>query len=112
MGTKQRKRPGQTASAILAKLDAVLAEQHELRRLVHKLAVPVNVLDKAAAAARIGVSARTLERVTAAAVFTDARPPERRTAGTSRRYYADELDVYRSDGAAGVRRLRDQLGRG
>lgn len=98
-------------TAILAKLDVLIAEQHELRRLVHKLAVPVDVLLSRDAAKRIGVSLRTLEGLTSTGLFSDARAPERRGRGSPRTYFTDELDVYRTDGEVGVKRLRRELGR-
>jgi hypothetical protein len=94
-----------------AKLDAVLAEQHELRRLVHRMTVPVDVVLIDEAAKRIGTSRRTLERLTARGVFSDGRAPERRGAGSDRVYFADELEVYKHEGAKGVARLREELGR-
>jgi len=97
---------------VLRKLDAVLTEQHELRRLVHRMTVPVDVLSRDQAAKRLGVSLHTLKRLTARAIFTDARSPERRSAGVNRVYYADEIDTYRSEGKKGVERLRKEFGRG
>jgi hypothetical protein len=98
-------------ATILAKLDAVLAEQHELRRLVHRMTVVVDVLQMPEAAQRLGVSPRTVERLAARCVFTDARSPERRLARVARLFFADELDVYRIEGERGVKRLREALGR-
>lgn len=106
-----RGRAGPTLADLAAKLDAVLAEQHELRRLVHRMTVPVSVLTTAQAAERIGRSERVLCTITARGVFTDGRSPQNRVKGAPRLYYADELDVYRSEGEAGVRRLRAALGR-
>ncbi len=100
-----------TSAAILAKLDAVLQEQHELKRLVHKLAAPVDVLHARQAAERIGRSTRTLERMLLSGVFTDGRAPGARTKGSPRLFFTDELDVYRLEGEAGVLRLRVELGR-
>ncbi len=98
-------------ATIASKLDAVLFEQHQLRQLLHRMTVPVNVLSASQASSRLGVSASTLDRITARAVFTDARAPERRVKGAPRTYYADEIDVYRSEGEKGVKRLRVELGR-
>jgi hypothetical protein len=98
-------------AAILAKLDAVLAEQHSLRLLVHRLTVPVDVLNIEQAAARLAVSVRTMERLTARELFTDARPPGRRVARVPRVYYADELEIYRTEGEPGLREHRERFGR-
>lgn len=98
-------------AAILAKLDAVLAEQHELRRLVHRMTVPVDVLSTGEAAKRLGCAGSTMERLAARSIFTDARAPERRVTGCPRIYYADEIDAYRAEGERGVNRIRDELGR-
>jgi hypothetical protein len=98
-------------AAVLAKLDAVIDGQHELRRLVHRMTVVVDVLSSPVAAKRLGVSVRTLERITARGIFTDARAPERRVPGADRVYFADEVQVYITDGERGVERLRKELGR-
>lgn len=92
-------------------LSAVLAEQHELRRLVHKMTVVVEVLTTEQAAARLGRHVNTLTRLAARRVFTDARPVGRQVMGSPRLYYADELEAYRSGGENGVKRLRKELGR-
>lgn len=102
-------------ATVLAKLDAVLdavlAEQHELRRLVHKIAVPIQTVSLTEAAARLCRSTKWLKRVQARAVFTDGRPPDRRVAGADLVFFADEIEVYRLEGEPGVRRLRAEMGR-
>lgn len=98
-------------TAVLAKLDAVLAEQHELRRLVHRMTVPVEVVSLAEAARRLSCSTKSVKRLHAGRLFTDGRPPEKRVAGADLVFYADEIDAYRADGERGVKRLREQLGR-
>jgi hypothetical protein len=99
------------ADALAAKLDAVLTELHDVKRVVYRLAVPVDVLTHAQAASRLGRSERTLSTLAARGVFTDGRAPGNRVKGAPRLYYADELDVYRAEGEAGLRHLRETLGR-
>lgn len=62
-----------------------------------------------AEAVKLGFPRRTLERAVAQGVFTDYRARRRR--GAPIRLYQDELEAYRTDGEAGVCRLRHQLGR-
>lgn len=98
-------------AAILAKLDAILTEQHELRRLVHRMAVVTETITIDEAARRLFRSRRSVENLAARQVFTDGRPPDKRVRGSPLVFYADEIEVYRSDGEAGVARLRKELGR-
>lgn len=93
------------------KLDALLAEQHELRRLMHRMTVPVETLNLRETARRLSRSTKWVRRIQAKQVFTDGRPPELRVAGADLVFYADEIDVYRTDGEKGVARLRRELGR-
>lgn len=93
------------------KLDAVLTELHDLKRLFHRMLLPAEVVPTAEAARRLGCSRRHLVSLTARGVFTDGRPPSGRRPRVPRLYYADELDVYRAEDEAGVRRLRFGLGR-
>lgn len=98
-------------AAILAKLDAVLSEQHELRRLVHRITVPVEVCNLREAAKRLCRSTKWVKTLVARGVFTDGRSPDRRVGGADLIFYADEIDIYRTEGERGVNRLRTELGR-
>lgn len=98
-------------AAILAKLDAVLQEQHELRRMVNRLTLPVEVVNIAEAARRIARSTRTVKSLVARGIFSDGRAPETRVRGADLVFFADEIEVYRIEGERGVKRLREQLGR-
>lgn len=94
------------------KLDAVLTELHDLKRLFHRMLLPAEVVPTAEAARRLGCCTKTVNTLAVRGVFTDGRPPGKRVAGNARLYYADEIEVYRAEGEAGVRRLRFGLGRG
>jgi hypothetical protein len=94
-----------------SKLDAILSELHDLRAHVYRLALPVDVLTQQQAAARLGKCSRTLHTLATRGVFSDGRAPGNRVKGSPRLYYADEIDVYRAEGEAGVRRLRGEVGR-
>ena len=98
-------------AAILAKLDAILQEQHAIRQLVRRLTVVTETISTAEAARRLSRSVSTVEQLVARGVFTDGRAPEKRVPGSARVFYADEVEVYRSDGEPGVARLRAELGR-
>lgn len=98
--------------ATAEQLNAVLAELHAIKRIVHRLAVPVDVLNSAAAAERLSRSVKTIKRLHARGIFTDGRAPGNRKPGADLVFLADEIEVYRAEGEAGVRRLRDELGRG
>ena len=80
-------------------------------RIVNRNAVPVDLVDTDEAARRAGVSKTTLRYLAMRSVFTDGRPPEKRVKQCPRRWYADEVAAYRTEGEAGVRRLREQTGR-
>lgn len=95
-----------------AKLDAVLSELHELRRLVHRIAVPLETVNLAEAARRLCRSTKTVKRLHARRLFSDGRPPELRVAGADLVFFADEIDAYRLEGEMGVKRVREELGRG
>lgn len=98
-------------AAILAKLDVVIAEQHELRRILHRLAVPVETINLAEAAKRLCRSTKWVKRIQVKRVFTDGRPRDRQVAGADLVFFADEIEVYRAEGEKGVKRLRHELGR-
>lgn len=98
-------------AAILARLDAILAEQHELRRLVHRMTVVTETINLKEAARRLSRSPDTVKGLAARGIFSDGRAPENRVAGAALVFYADEIEVYRADGRAGVERLRKELGR-
>lgn len=102
--------PTRDVAEILAKLDAILTEQHELRRLVHRMTVPVEVCNLTEAARRLSRSTKWVKQLVARQVFTDGRPPGKRVAGADLLFLADELDVYRAEGERGVERLREDLG--
>lgn len=107
--------PGPAGAAdmakVLAKLDVVIAEQHELRRLVHRLTVVVDVVNIKEAARRLSRCVRTMKLLAARRIFTDGRAPENRVRGADLVFYADEIEVYKLEGAKGVARLREELGR-
>lgn len=94
-----------------AKLDAVLSELHELRRLVHRIAVPLETVTLTEAARRLCRSTKTVKRLHARRLFSDGRPPELRVAGADLVFFADEIDAYRLEGEMGVKRVRESLGR-
>lgn len=89
----------------------IKAQLHDLRAMVARLCVPVDVLHTADVARRLGRSEKTVKRLFARGVFTDARPPGKRVAGSDRLTYADEVAAYLAEGEAGVRRVRQELGR-
>ncbi|HYH64776.1 MAG TPA: hypothetical protein VD866_08800 [Urbifossiella sp.] len=89
----------------------IKAQLHRLTAMVARLSVPVEVLHTADVARLLGRSVGTVGLLYASGLFTDARPPGRRGKGATRLTYADEVAVYRAEGAAGVRRLRVELGR-
>lgn len=98
-------------ATVMAKLDAILAEQHELRRLVHKMTIVTETINLAEAARRLSRSEVTIRRLVARAIFSDGRAPENRKPGADLVFYADEIEIYRSEGEKGVKRLREHLGR-
>lgn len=98
-------------AAIHAKLDVILAELHEFRRIINRLVLPAEVINVAEAARRLARSAKTLRLLHARRVFTDGRAPECRRAGSPLVFYADEIETYREEGERGVKRLREKLGR-
>jgi hypothetical protein len=103
--------PEEFQRLVLAKLDVVIDGQHELRRLVHRMTVVTETIRIAEVARRLSRSTRTVESLVARRVFTDARPPDNRVQGADLVFYADEIEVYRTDGVRGVERLRKELGR-
>lgn len=107
--------PGADLTAMLValheKVDRVLEQNHQLMRHQQRAATPVDLIDTDEAARRAGVSKSTLRVLAARAVFTDGRPPDKRSMQNPRRWYADEIAVYRTAGEAGVRRLREEQGR-
>jgi hypothetical protein len=103
---------GRDFAAVLAKLDIVIAEQHELRRLVHRMTVVTEVVNLKEAARRLSRTTRTVEKLFARNVFSDGRAPDNRVRGANLVFYADEVEVYRAEGVKGVARLRKELGRG
>lgn len=102
--------PGAEAE-LVNKLDTILEQNHAILRQLQRLGTPAELLDTEAAAEAAGVSTMTLRRMAARGVFTDGRPPKKRRSQVPRRWYADECVVYRSEGEAGVRRLREVQGR-
>ncbi len=110
---REQPRPigGADFAMVIAKLDAVLTEQHELRRLVHRITVPVDVVNIAEAAKRLSRCKRTVKALVARGIFTDGRAPENRVRGADLVFFADEIEVYRTEGEKGVKRLRKELGR-
>lgn len=98
---------------LAAKVDALAelmdARLHRLEAYIRsRLAPPARQLTLAQAA-KLGFPKRTLQRLIAAGVFTDDRGGKR--AGSACKLYEDELKEWRANGEAGVRRLRDELGR-
>jgi hypothetical protein len=89
----------------------IKAQLHDLRAMVARLCVPVDVLHTAEVARRLGRSVPTVNRLFARGVFSDARPPGTRRPGSDRLTFGDEVAVYLAEGEAGVRRLRESLGR-
>lgn len=96
---------------VLAQNGQLLAQNHELVRQSQRTATPVDLVDTDEAVRRSGASKKVLYVLAARGVFTDGRPPEKRTAQCPRRWYVDECVVYRTEGEAGVRRLRETFGR-
>lgn len=111
MATAQTNPGAETDPAVVSRLDAILAQNHAILRQLQRLGTPVDLLDTDGAAAAAGVSTKTLHRMAARGVFTDGRPPGKRCKQSPRRWYADECAVYRTEGEAGVRRLREVQGR-
>jgi hypothetical protein len=96
---------------LMAKLEVIMTLNHQVLRELQRLSTPVDLVDTEEAARRAGVSVRTLVRLTAMQVFTDGRPPEKRGTKAPRRYYADEVNLYRTEGEDGVRRFQEEQGR-
>lgn len=93
------------------KLDTILAQNHHIQHLLQRLSMPVELVQKDDAAKAAGVSVRELRLMTAMGVFTDGRTPAKRRTRARRRWYMDECVIYRTQGEAGVRRLREEKGR-
>ena len=101
---KKKPKPLRGLAGKIAELTLVV---HRLEQTVRcRLEAPANLLTLEQAEKRCG---RTLDKANRARVFTDCRGGK--TQGSKRMYYADEIDVFKIDGAAGVKRLRNQLGR-
>lgn len=87
------------------KLDQVLAQNYQMMRHLQRTANPVDLVDTDKAAELAGVNVVKLRRIQW--LFTDGRPPEKRNQYCPRRWYVDEVTIYRTEGEAGVRRLRE-----
>lgn len=96
---------------VMAELQVVKSMLHDLTAILHRLAVPVQVLTTEQVAERLGRDVRTVHRLYAGGVFSDARPPGKRVKSSPRLTYADEVAAYTADGVNGVRRVQEQLGR-
>lgn len=85
-----------------------------LRRIdqtLARLTAPSEVVGWRDACRLIGRSRQAVKQLDTRAVFTDARAPECRIPRSPRLYYVAELEVYKAEGSAGVRKLRKDLGR-
>lgn len=99
-----------TLDDLAAKVGELTLTVHRLTQVVQsRLAPPVDRLTLDEAAARLGRSASTFEKVVRRGLFTDPRPDKAR--GSKRLFLCDEIDAFAVDGPEGVRRLREFLGR-
>lgn len=96
---------------IMKRLTIIEGQNHHLLRLVQQLSIPVEVMRCEQAAKCLGVSAKTLKRWAATGIFTDARPLEKQRTTVARVFFADEIEAYRGEGEAGVRRVQKVKGR-
>lgn len=105
-------------AAVMAKLEELShqqeelsQQQHEMGMMLRKITVPTETINIREAAKRLTRSTKWVHNLHVRQVFTDGRAPELRTRGSALVFYADEIEVYRTEGEKGVARLRRELGR-
>jgi len=98
------------AEAVTAATEPLRLHVHRLAGIVQsRLAMPVDSLTTAEAMDRIKCSETTLRRLLAKRIFTDVRCGK--TRGAEWKLLADEVDVYRLEGADALAVYRQQMGR-
>jgi hypothetical protein len=96
---------------IRADIAALMAVVRAIQRDVQRLQQPLQRLTRDEVAGLLGFSVSALAKLDARGVFTDARGDGCRVAGSKRLYFADEITIYETEGTAGVRRFRREVGR-
>lgn len=98
------------AAAVREQTEPLALQVHRLEATLRsKVSAPVVKLTAAEAAARLRKHVKTVHRLLAKRLFTDCRGGK--ASGSPWLIYADELDVYDTDGEEALARFRERMGR-
>lgn len=97
--------------AVIERLDAIEGFLVRIMKRLDQSSAPVARMTMPEVAEKLRVSVRTVERLCARCVFSDARGKQDRRHGCKRMLFSDEVQVYILEGAPAVKRFRKELGR-
>ncbi len=99
-----------TVEAVAAQVEGLTLQVHRAEATLRsKVSAPVHTLSVGECVKLHGCSEKTIRRLLARQVFTDSRGGRR--SGSEWRIFADEFELWRTDGPQAVARFRERMGR-